>query len=60
MFSCGMFGGIFLNVQTFLGLSDLNLISMSDKEPSLTENGLLFATLLCINKMLGFINCFVN
>ena len=47
-----IFGGIFLKVQAFLGLSDHNPFSISDKEASLKKNGLLFATLLCINKML--------
>ena len=40
-----------------LGLSDLNSLSMSNKDASLKENMLSFATLLCINKMLG---CFLN
>ena len=37
-----------------LGLSDLNYFSMSDKDASLKENVLSFATFLCINEMLGW------
>ena len=35
-------------------ISDLNSFSTSDKEASLKEDVLSFATLLCINKMLGW------
>ena len=37
-----------------LGLSDLNSFSMSGKDASLKENVLSFATLHCVNKMLGW------
>ena len=37
-----------------LWLGDHNYFSMSDKDASLKENVLSFATLLCINKMLGW------
>ena len=54
LLSFRIFGGIFFKSISFAGVKRSEFFSMSDKEASLKENALLFATLLCINKMLGW------